>query len=309
MTMLITNVGILGLGKNAHNVARGVVLARDARLKAVGSNNLDEAQAFVSNYDGVRAYGSYIELLQDPDVDLIYITKTDEDQKSLIKLCLDYHKNVLCEYLFLNGVAEVEEMYAYAKEKNCFLMEDQTVSITPLNRKINRMIRTGIIGQIKVIDITYAVKLENKHEGVMKEVAIYPLTYTNLIANSSIKTIQVSSVERNDEGLDLSADIKVSYENDLIANIHLSTLEDIKNFAIINGKRGRIITENYWDAETSNIIIGSDIMPLSERKEDRYESIIEHASVCVLNGLAVSPVYGLNESLQVAKVIDAVKNY
>ena len=50
-------------------------------------------------------------------------------------------------------------------------------------------------------------------------------------------------------------------------------------------------------------------MPLSERKEDRYESIIEHASVCVLNGLAVSPVYGLNESLQVAKVIDAVKNY
>lgn len=309
MTMLITNVGILGLGPNVHNVIKGVKLARDARLKAIASNDRELLESFKCECEGAKLYSSYLELLQDSEIDLVYVSKIDEDQMALIKLCLDYHKNVLCENLFVNSASEVEEIYAYAKAKNCFLMEEETVSLTPLNRKINRMIRTGIIGQIKVIDITYAFKLEKEHRGVMQEYAIYPLIYTNLIANSLIKSIKVLSVERNEAGIDLSVDVKVEYENDMIANIHLSTIETLKNFAIINGKRGRIVTENYWDADSSNIIIGTDIMPLTERSEDRYEGLIEHASVCVLNGLAVSPVYGLNESLQVVKVIDEVKKY
>ena len=65
--------GILATGKIAHTFARDLALVPGARLAAVGSRRPESAQAFAAEHGAAAAYGSYDELVADPDVDVVYI--------------------------------------------------------------------------------------------------------------------------------------------------------------------------------------------------------------------------------------------
>ncbi len=67
------NIGIMGLGKISHRVAKGIAYAHNAQLYAVASRNIAHAQDFQKQHPCPKAYGSYEELLHDPQVDMVYI--------------------------------------------------------------------------------------------------------------------------------------------------------------------------------------------------------------------------------------------
>ena len=90
--------GILGAGSIAHKFATDLANLADAKLLAIGSRDAGRAQAFAQKHGGERAYGSYAELVHDPDVDVIYVATPHPFHKAHTILCLEHGKAVLANH-------------------------------------------------------------------------------------------------------------------------------------------------------------------------------------------------------------------
>lgn len=66
-------IGILGAGGIAVQMAKTVAGMKDVENYAVAARSFERAQAFAEKYGFSKAYGSYEEMLADPQVDLVYI--------------------------------------------------------------------------------------------------------------------------------------------------------------------------------------------------------------------------------------------
>ena len=91
------HVGIMGLGQIAHRVAKGICYAENAELYAVGSRSLEKAREFQRLYGAQKIYDSYERLLQDPQVEMVYICTPNHLHFEHIQNALRHGKHVLCE--------------------------------------------------------------------------------------------------------------------------------------------------------------------------------------------------------------------
>lgn len=137
--------GILATGGIAESFARDLWPNPETRgvndiehkvVAAASSSSAKRAEDFLKEVrapEGAKAYGSYKELVQDPNVDIIYVATPHSHHYQNARLCLEAGKNVLCEKAFTTNAAQLETLIKIAKEKNVFLMEavcyDCTVSL------------------------------------------------------------------------------------------------------------------------------------------------------------------------------------
>ena len=102
-------VGILSTGRMAAVMADAIKKMVNITIEAAGSRSLEKAKCFAKKYGIKKAYGSYEELLKDPDVDIIYIATPHSHHAEFTKLCFAYGKPVLCEKSFTVNEKEAEE--------------------------------------------------------------------------------------------------------------------------------------------------------------------------------------------------------
>src|SRR5690348_4205642 len=112
--------GILGLGGIAHRVMQGIGAAKNTEILAVGSRNQEKADAFARQYRIPRSYGSYEEVVADPQVDLVYVALPNHLHKEWTIRAARAGKHVLCEKPFAMNEAEAREMIAEAKKHKVF---------------------------------------------------------------------------------------------------------------------------------------------------------------------------------------------
>ena len=102
--------GILGAGSIAHKFAVGFGGVEDGELYAVGSRSIEKANEFADKYGIPKRYGSYEDLVADPEVDAIYVATPHPFHKPHTILCLNSGKAVLCEKPIAVNAREVKEM-------------------------------------------------------------------------------------------------------------------------------------------------------------------------------------------------------
>lgn len=146
--------GILATGGIAESFARDLWPNPETRgvndiehkvVAAASSSSAKRAEDFLKEVrapEGAKAYGSYKELVQDPNVDIIYVATPHSHHYQNARLCLEAGKNVLCEKAFTTNAAQLETLIKIAKEKNVFLMEAVSqiyvsclVSLTNISKK------------------------------------------------------------------------------------------------------------------------------------------------------------------------------
>jgi len=109
--------GIMGLGNIAHKFAQDLLKIEDAELYAVASRTKEKAAEFASKYAVSHIYGSYEELVNDSNIDAVYIATPHALHKENTLLCLENGIAVLCEKQFAMNDGEVEIMNTKKKEK------------------------------------------------------------------------------------------------------------------------------------------------------------------------------------------------
>src|SRR4051812_45944012 len=115
--------GILGTGWIADQFAKDLAYVSNGECLAVGSRTVESANTFAERYSIPRVYGSYDELVNDPEVDVIYVATPHPFHRENVMQCLRAGKAVLCEKPFTVNSSELEEIVSYAKEHKVFLME------------------------------------------------------------------------------------------------------------------------------------------------------------------------------------------
>ena len=118
-------IGVYGLGKISYRVIQGILYANNADLYAVCSSNLEKTNAFKEEYRARKAYDSYEEMLQDANLDMVYICTPNYLHAKHIQMALNNHKHVVCEKPMCVSSKELNACFDYAKKQNCFLMEKQ----------------------------------------------------------------------------------------------------------------------------------------------------------------------------------------
>ncbi|MCD4770604.1 MAG: Gfo/Idh/MocA family oxidoreductase [Bacteroidales bacterium] len=224
------NWGILAPGKIAHRFTEGLKLLDNANLHAVGSRNIDRARDFAGQYGYKKYYGTYEELADDPDLEVVYVASPHSHHMEHTLLCLNAGKSVICEKAFgING-SEVEAMIEAAGNNKLFLMEALWPPFQPSYRKVYGILKSGKAGDVITVRSHFAFKPPYEPEkrlynpdlggGTLLDIGIYPVidALTFLGITDDIKAI--ANLAKT--GVDASINVVFGYNNGKSANLFSS---------------------------------------------------------------------------------------
>ncbi|KDN19243.1 Gfo/Idh/MocA family protein [Amycolatopsis rifamycinica] len=148
--------GLLAAGTIAAHFAAGVDESRHGVLGAVAARDAERARDFATRFDIPKAYGSYEELLADPDVDAVYVSTPHAMHKEWAIAAAEAGKHVLCEKPLTITAADAEEVIAAARAHDVFLMEAFMYRLHPQTRRLAELISSGAIGEVRAVDTTFS---------------------------------------------------------------------------------------------------------------------------------------------------------
>lgn len=235
MDSKIVKWGVLGTA----DIARGCTIpgmqqAENCELYAIAGRNIDKANAFKDAFGFQKAYGDYESLLNDPEVQAVYIPLPNHLHYEWIMKAIDAGKNVLCEKPMAPSAKEAAELYAAAKKKGVVLMEAFAYLHSPYVAALKEVIDKGTIGDILYIESAF---LTANHD--MSNIRMYKEYYgggmydlgcycTSLITWLLGKVpVDVKGVaEFTKEGIDLNAAVIMKYDGDVRASFNCGMIFD-----------------------------------------------------------------------------------
>jgi predicted dehydrogenase len=310
--------GIVAPGHIARGFAAGLQVTEGAELYAVASRSREKALAFAQEFGFSKVYGSYSELADDPDVDIIYVATPHHLHFENTLMCLQKGKPVLCEKPFTINTKQLEILVKTARKNKVFLMEALWTRFLPGILKTLEIIKEGQIGQIKVLNADFGFKGTYNPEsrlfnpnlggGSLLDIGIYPV-FLSLLLLGYPQEIEAVAVKAP-TGVDESMSISLSYETGAIASLHCTFAAHTNTDANIYGNKGKIHLKHQWIRANDIVVTINDENPVemkfpSKAKGLEYEA--EEVMNCLKNGLTESSVLGLDFSLQLMKLLDAIR--
>lgn len=185
---------ILGAGNIAEKMASTVIHMPHIIPYGVGSRDLARSKEFAQKYGFKKAFGSYDEMLQDPEIDLVYVATPHSHHYRHSMMCLQQGKHVLCEKSFTTNAAQAEKLVDYAKANKLVIAEAIWTRYLPMSKKINELIDSGVIGNVKLLtaDLGYLVAHKERivdpalAGGALLDVGVYTLNFASMVLGDKI---------------------------------------------------------------------------------------------------------------------------
>jgi predicted dehydrogenase len=227
--------GLLAAGTIAAHFAAGVEESKHGELTAVAARNGDRARDFAARFEIPKAYGSYEDLLADPDVDAVYVSTPHPLHKQWAIAAAEAGKHVLCEKPLTITAADAEEVVAAARRNDVFLMEAFMYRLHPQTRRLVELISSGAIGDVRAVDTTFSFD-SNPEEtarlgdpalggGGILDVGCYCTSLARLVAQAAlgvdvVEPDEISGMARlSAEGVDEYATGLLRLPGDILATI------------------------------------------------------------------------------------------
>jgi len=312
------NWGILGTGYIAHKMAEALPFVSNAKLYAVGSRNIDTAKKFASQYDVVKSYGSYEELVKDPDIDIVYVATPHNLHYENTIMALNHSKHVLCEKPFAVNGHEVREMIARAREKNLFLMEALWSRFLPNVIKTKEIIDSGQIGKVKLLKADFGLnrpfdpdnRLFNKEliGGSLLDLGIYPLFLSLFLLGKPERLQAMAGMGATD--VDYNCSFTLGYKDDTLAVLHSSVVAQTDVTATVYGDKGTIVFDNWWFTPVPVHLVNSkgekEKIPL-DFKGNGYNYEADEVILCLQKNKIQSDLMSWDHSLLLIDTLDAIR--
>ena len=241
--------GILACGGIARKFADDLTHAKNGHLAAVSSRDIKRAQEFASHYDpSVKAFGSYEDMLSSGEIDVVYIASPHGLHYEHTMLCLEAGIPVLCEKAFAINSKQVAAMIAKAREKKLFLMEALWTRFHPSIAKLQEIIASGVIGDIKHVVADFGFKAEydeqarwfNPHltGGSLLDIGIYPLFISKLLLGQPLEMKATGVMAPS--GVDMNCSIATKYASGATASLFSTFAAQMDTTCTVYGTLGKI---------------------------------------------------------------------
>ena len=253
-------IGILGAGKISHSTVPAMIALEEIECWAVASRSLEKAQAFAEKYGFRKAYGSYEEMLNDPEVELVYVATPHSHHFEHMMLCMEHGKAVLCEKAFTMNAVQARKVMEYAKEHDIFVAEAIWPRYMPSRKIIDDVIASGVIGKVNTLtaNLSYVI-----HEvpriyrpelagGALLDIGVYGINFALMHFGTDIERVE-SSVQMTSTGVDGMETITIFYRDGRMAVLTHSIYARSDRKGIIHGDKGYIVVENINNPQSVSV--------------------------------------------------------
>ena len=310
--------GILGTGKIARQFAEGLKVLPEAMLVAVGSRSAAQASAFGTQFNIPIRHSSYEALVNDPNVDIVYVATPHSCHKENTLLALSAGKAVLCEKPFTLDAHDAAEVIAFARAQKLFLMEAMWTRCFPLMARVREMLQSNEIGDVGMLTADFGFRAEYEDEkrlfdlsvggGALLDVGVYPVSLASMIFGTPTRIASLANLGKT--GVDEEAAMILAHEKGQLAVLSTAIRLDTAQEAILIGTTGRIrIHPPWWRPAAFTISREGVADQTQEFSFDGNGYQFEAAEVmnCLRSGELESSVMPLDETLAVMKTLDAIR--
>src|SRR5579872_4482740 len=256
------NWGIISTGFIAHIFAEGIAQSNTGKLVAVGSRTQYAADKFGETWNVPRRYGSYTKLLADKDVQAVYISTPHPLHAQWAIKAAAAGKHILCEKPLTLNYAQAETVIEAARKNDVFLMEAFMYRCHPQTEKLVELIRSGMIGQVRVIQATFSFNSDNDPQGRLLNNALggggildvggYCVSVARLIAGAALgkgfaEPVQVQAVGHVGEtGVDEYTVAVLAFPGDIMAQVWTGVRVEGENVVRVFGTEGSLLVPTPW---------------------------------------------------------------
>lgn len=313
--------GILGCGRIARKFAADLRLVDDAILIAAGSRSLESVKAFAEEFPLQYEYASYLELVKNPEIDVIYVASPHAQHHEHTLLCLNHGKAVLCEKAFALNEKDAKEMIDLARTKKIFLMEALWTKFMPHYELLMQWIRDGKLGSIQNLSINFGFAPTPPVPARLLDPALGGGSLLDIGIYNVFMAISILGVPDSIEasmtpaatGVDEQCAILFKYKSGAMAQLLSSFSTNLPTEADIAGREGRIrLTHRFYEPSTTieyypGRVDSKQVIPFSKEPGWGYHYEIKHVNHCLRQGLTESPIMSHTDTLTLIRLLDQIR--
>ena len=256
----VLRVGIIGTGWIAEKASLTLNGLKDCEAYAVGSRSREKAEAFAARWSIAKAYGSYSDLIADPDVDLVYVGTPHSHHFDVTREALLAGKPCLVEKAFMANYKQAAAIVRLAQERRVFLAEAIWTRYQPAVGMIRDLISSGRIGTPRLVTATLGYSMGEKPRimrpdlcgGALLDLGVYALNFVRMFFPADIVSIESQCV-KSSTGMDLTNSISLILADGVLCNLQSSASCVGDNIGVIAGTEGNLIIDNINNPQTITV--------------------------------------------------------
>jgi len=308
--------GVLGAGWIAEQVCTNINLTSGNVIAAVAARSATRAADFADRYDVAGSYGSYQALVNDDEVDVVYIATTHPSHHALALMAIEAGKAVMIEKPVCLNAGGAREVFAAAARADVFAMEAMWMRTNPLIRKAQELIADGVIGEVVGVRAEFGLglsfdpghRLYDLHNGggALLDLGIYPVTFAYLFLGRPDEALTFGTL--SPAGADDTVHLQWLYDGVPKAQLSCSASIPAPNAGVIFGTKGWLSFGPPMLRPTGLTVHSGEAEYLIEDpiagQGPGYGPEVEEVERCLRAGLAESPLITHADTIAVLELLD-----
>ena len=307
-------LGLLSTANINRQILGGAAATDRVDVVAVGSRDGAKVQAYAAEHGIPRAHGSYEALLEDAEVDAVYVSLPNGMHHEWSMRALEAGKHVLCEKPYTRHPAEAEEAFDTAEQAGLVLMEAFMYRHHPQTRTVERLVRDGAVGRVVSVkavfsfpltDLTNVRAVPELEGGALMDVGCYCVSGSRLVAGEPVAGIAEQVV--GPTGVDMALYGTLRFADDVVSQIEASFRAPQRQLLAIVGEEGVIRVHAPWRVDWGGELTiqrGASREVVQVEEANSYTLELENLADAIEGRAA--PLLGRDDAVAQARVIDAL---
>lgn len=306
--------GILSTSSIAPRFIAAVRQVNAGEIVALSSRSLEKAREKAALWQIPTAYGSHEELLNDPNVDIVYISNVNAQHYRWAKAALERGKHVVCEKPCTVSEQQTRELFEIARQRKLFLMEAEKMLFLPAICEVKKRLDAGALGKICMAELSHSFAPTYNNwmfdpeagGGTLLSSGIYAVQLLLWLLGDLGEIRGVKSTMPN--GAPWQYILTGTTESGVLFTCKNTTGGKLDNSARIYGSNGWVEIPEYWKARKAIFHIDG-CQPETVEFPCEYELTYEAAHIleCLEKGLITSPVVTEEISAKGIRALEQIK--
>ncbi len=288
----------------------------NGEVVAVASRSLDKAKAFAAEAGISTAYGSYDDLIHDPNIDAIYNPLPNSEHVMWSIRCAEAGKPVLCEKPLARNAADSQQMVDAFTNRNILFAEAFMYRFHPRIQRVHEMLMAGAVGELHTLAAAFSFVIQQEENirlnqslagGALRDVGCYCVNILRLMTGEEPENVAAFATIGEQSQVDETLAGLLQFPSGVMGHFDCSLRTQYAHFCDIRGTEGRILLENSFvpqpnDTTTIRYWHGNEYEEIAIAPANHYTLMAEDFADALLNQRP--PRFMPQDGIQNMRVID-----